>query len=54
MERPQVKVVNWVWRLCNKAFESGVVLKDWRSVMIIPLYKGKKERMESSNYVSIS
>ena len=24
-------VVEWIWRLCNEAFESGVVNKDWRS-----------------------
>ena len=24
------------------AFESGVVLEDWRSVVIVPLYKVKK------------
>ena len=26
-------VVNWIWRLCNMAFENGVVPKDWRSAM---------------------
>ena len=26
------------------AFESGVVPKDWRSCVIVPLYKGKGER----------
>ena len=31
------KVVDWIWRLCNMAFESGVVPKDWRSAVIIPL-----------------
>ena len=31
------KVVNWIWRLFNVAFESGVVPEDWRSDVIIPL-----------------
>ena len=31
------------------AFESGVP-EDWRSVVIITLYKGKGDRMEYSNY----
>ena len=22
--------VDWIWRLCNLAFESGVVSEDWR------------------------
>ena len=35
------RVVDWIWRLCNMAFESGVVPEDWRSVVIVPLYKGK-------------
>ena len=34
------RVVDWIWRLYNMAFESGE-LEDWRSAMIIPLYKGK-------------
>ena len=36
------------------AFESGVVPEDWRSAVIIPLYKGKGERTECSNFRSIS
>ena len=36
------------------AFESGVVLEDGRSVVIIHLYKGKGERTECSNYRGIS
>ena len=27
-------------------FESGVVFGDWRSAVIVPLYKGKGERTE--------
>ena len=36
------------------AFESGVVLEDWRSYVIVPLYKGKGERTECTNYRGIS
>ena len=25
------RVVDWIWRLCNMAFESGVGPEDWRS-----------------------
>ena len=32
-------VVDWIWRLCNMAFESGVIPEDWRSAVIVPLYK---------------
>ena len=48
------RVVDWIWRLCNMTFESGIVPEDWRSAVIIPLYKGKRERTECSNYRGIS
>ena len=32
------------------AFESGVVLDDWRSAVTVPLYKGEGERIECKNY----
>ena len=31
-------------------FESGGVSEDWRSGVIVPLYKGKGERTECKNY----
>ena len=34
--------------------ESGGVPEDWRSAMIVPLYKGKGERTECKNYRGIS
>ena len=40
------KVVDWIWRLCNMAFESGVVQEDWRSAVIVPLHNGKGEGTE--------
>ena len=46
-------VVDWIWRLCNMAFESVVVPEDWRSAVIVPLYKGKGERTECSNYTLV-
>ena len=33
------RVVGWIWRLCNSAFESGVEPEEWRSAVIVPLYK---------------
>ena len=36
------------------AFESGAVPEDWRSAVIVPLYKGKRERTECKNYRGIS
>ena len=44
------RVVDWIWRLCNMAFENGVVPEDWRSDVIGTLYNGKEERNECNNY----
>ena len=68
MERPQVRmkitgeikknedgrVVDWIWRLCNIAFESRVVPEDWRFAVIVLLHKGKGERTECKNCRGIS
>ena len=36
------------------AFENGVVPEDWRSAVIVLLYKSKGERTEGKNYRGIS
>ena len=46
------RVVDWIWRMFNMAFESGVVLDDWRFSVIVPLYKGKGNKTECGNYRS--
>ena len=35
-------------------FESSMVLVDWRSGVIVPLYKSKEERTECRSYNGIS
>ena len=42
-------VVDWIWKLCNMAFESDVVPEDVRSVVIVSLYKSKVEMTERKN-----
>ena len=44
------KVLDWIWMLCNMAFESGSVPEDWRSTVVVSLYKSKGERTECKNY----
>ena len=34
------KLVDWIWRLCNMAFKSGVVPEDWRSPVICSTVQG--------------
>ena len=43
--------VTWWWT-GNVAFETSIVLEDWRSVFV-PLYKSKGERTEFKNYGDI-
>ena len=33
--------VDWIWKLYNMTFESGIVPEDWRSAVIVPLYMSK-------------
>ena len=48
------RVIDWIWKLCKKAFEEGVVPMDWRRAVIVPLYKGKGEKGNCRNYRGIS
>ena len=48
------KVMYWIWRLGDMTFESGVVPEDWRSDVLVSLYKSKGERTECMNYRGIS
>ena len=40
------RAVDWIWRVCNIAIKSGFVPEDWRSIVIVSLYKGKEEIIE--------
>ena len=42
--------VDWIWMLCSIVFDNGVVPEDCRSVVIVPLCKGKGEKNECKNY----
>ena len=47
-------VVDWKWRLCSVTFISDVLLKDWRSAVIVKLYKGIGQKTEFKNYRGIN
>ena len=47
------RVLDWILRLCNMAFESGGVLEDWRSAVIVPLYKSKGERAQNAAIIEV-
>ena len=46
-------VVDGILRLCNKAFESCVGPENWRSAVIVPLYKGKGERGRNIRIIEV-
>ena len=48
------RMVDLIWKLCNMAFEIGVVPEDWRSDVIVPLCRGKGEGVERENCRGIS
>jgi hypothetical protein len=43
-------VVKWLVRLFNVCFECSNVHEEWKEACIVPLYKGKGEKYERSNY----
>jgi hypothetical protein len=47
-------IVEWLVYLFNLSMNMGKVLEDWRSVIIIPLFKGKGDEKECKNYRVIS
>ena len=40
-------VVDWI---CKLLLFGGIAIEDWRSVVTVPLYKGKGEWNECYNY----
>ena len=48
------RVEDWIWRLCNMAFQRGFVPEDWSSAVTVPLYEGKGKRTDCNNYRGIS
>ena len=44
LKRGGESVIEWLVRMFNGCFREGVVPKEWKSVCIVPWYKGKGER----------
>ncbi|XP_076031278.1 uncharacterized protein LOC143019503 [Oratosquilla oratoria] len=47
-------MVDWLVRLFNVCWREGRVPEDWSSACIVPLYKGKGDKCECSNFRGIS
>jgi len=43
----------WLLDLCNGIVKEGCIPEDWKSSVILPIYKGKGDRMECGSYREI-
>jgi len=41
------------WILCNGIVKEGCIPEDWKSSVVLPIYKGKGDPMESGSYRGI-
>ena len=54
LKKGGMAVLEWLVRLLNLSFDMGAVPMDWRGACIVPLYKGKGDKCECSNFRGIS
>jgi len=43
----------WILDLCNGIAKEGSIPEDWKSSMVLPIYKGKGDPMECGSYRGI-
>jgi len=43
----------WIFDLCNGIVKEGYIPKDWKSSVVLPVYKGKGDPMECGSYRGI-
>ena len=43
----------WILDLCNETVNEGCIPEDWKSSMVLPIYKGKRDPMECGCYRGI-
>ena len=43
----------WMLDLCNGIVKEGCIPEDWKSGMVLPIYKGKGDPMECRSYREI-
>jgi len=41
----------WILDLCNGIVKEGCIPEDWKSSMILPIHKGKRDPMECGFYM---
>jgi len=45
---------HWILDLCNVIVKEGCIPEDWKSSMVLPIYKGKGDPMECGSYRGIN
>ena len=45
-----MRITDWLLRIFNRCWESGVVPEDWRATCIDPIYKRNCDRRKCANY----
>jgi len=45
--------IQWILDLCNGALKKGSIPEDWKSTVVLPIYKGKRDPMEFGSYRGI-
>ena len=48
-KKGEVTIVELLVRLLNLYFVSGMLPIEWRSAYIVPLYKGKEDKVNAAN-----
>jgi len=46
-------VTQWILHLCNGIMKGGCIPEDWKSSVVLPIYKGKGDPMECGSYREI-
>ena len=46
-------VTQWIYDLCNGIVKEGCIPEDWKSSVVLPIYKGKGDPMECGSYRGI-
>ena len=44
----------WILDVCNGTVKEGCIPEDWKSSMVLPIYKGKGDPMECGSYRGIT
>jgi len=45
--------IQWILDLCNGIVKEGCIPDDWKSSMVLPIYKGKGDPTEGGSYTGI-